>query len=143
MTLVKSKQLSKPISGSFTGSFSGDGSNLNGVRVSSLTGDVWRLASGSATASISPTDGFRINISTLITGSLTTSGSTFLQGTLFITGSNQQTLLLVKNSQNSPIFEIKQNGVINIATHSIDPFLISASAGDIYFTSSSFFIALD
>ena len=139
MTLVKSKQLSKPISGSFTGSFSGDGSNLSGIRV----GDVWRLTSGSATASISPIDGFRVNISTLITGSLTTSGSTFLQGTLFITGSNQQTLLLVKNYQNNPIFEIKQNGIINLATHSVDPFSISASAGDIYFTSSSFFIALD
>ena len=143
MALVRSKQLFKPISGSFTGSFAGDGSGLTGISASVLVGDVWRIASGSATASISPVDGLRVNISTLITGSLTTSGSTFLKGTLFITGSNESTLLLIKNYQDEPIFEVRQDGIINIATHSIDPFAVSASAGDIYFTSSSLFVGLE
>ena len=143
MALVRSKQLFRPISGSFTGSFAGDGSGLLNVPVTSLVGDVFRIASGSATASISPTDGLRVNISTIITGSLTVSGSIFNRGSLFITGSSASTLLLIKNAQNQNIFEVKQNGIINVATQSVTPFAISASAGDIYFTSSSMYVGLE
>jgi hypothetical protein len=139
MALVNSKQLRKPISGSFTGSFAGDGSGL--VNVVALIAPY--IASGSATASISPVDGFVVNISTLITGSLTVTGSIFTKGTLFVTGSNNNTLFLIKNFQNQNIFEVKQNGIINVATQSVTPFAISASAGDIYFTSSSMYIGLD
>ena len=137
MALVQSKQLFRPISGSFTGSFSGDGSNLINLPGGN------KIISGSATASISPTDGFVVNISTLITGSLTASGSTFLQGTLFITGSNESTLLLVKNYQDEPVFEVKQTGVVSFATQSSELSDASASAGSIYFTSSSFFVGLE
>jgi hypothetical protein len=139
MALVNSKQLRKPISGSFTGSFAGDGSGL--VNVVALIAPF--IASGSATASISPVDGFVVNISTLITGSLTVTGSIFNKGTLFITGSNNDTLFLIKNFQNQNIFEVKQNGIINVATQSVTPFAISASAGDIYFTSSSMYVGLE
>jgi hypothetical protein len=139
MALVNSKQLRKPISGSFTGSFAGDGSGLTSV-VALIAP---RIASGSATASISPVDGFVVNISTLISGSLTVTGSVFTKGTLFITGSNNNTLFLIKNNSNQNIFEVKQNGIINVATQSVIPFAISASAGDIYFTSSSMYIGLE
>jgi hypothetical protein len=139
MALVNSKQLRKPISGSFTGSFAGDGSGLTSV----IALIAPRIASGSATASISPVDGFVVNISTLISGSLTITGSVFTKGTLFITGSNNNTLFLIKNNSNQNIFEVKQNGIINVATQSVIPFAISASAGDIYFTSSSMYIGLE
>lgn len=139
MALVNSKQLRKPISGSFTGSFAGDGSGL--TNVVALIAPY--IASGSATASISPADGFVVNISTLITGSLTVTGSIFSKGTLFVTGSNNNTLFLIKNYQNQNIFEVKQNGIINVATQSVTPFAISASAGDIYFTSSSMYVGLE
>lgn len=137
MALVKGKQLNSPLSGSFTGSFAGDGSGLINLSAGS------RIVSGSATASISPDDGFIVNISTLITGSLTTSGSTFLQGTLFVTGSNESTLFLIKNYQDEPIFEVKQTGVVSFATQSSELSDASASAGSIYFTSSSFFVGLE
>jgi len=139
MALVNSKQLRKPISGSFTGSFAGDGSGLTSV----IALIAPRIASGSATASISPVDGFVVNISTLITGSLTVTGSIFTRCTLFITGSNNNTLFLIKNNSNQNIFEVKQNGIINVATQSVTPFAISASAGDIYFTSSSMYVGLE
>ena len=139
MALVNSKQLRKPISGSFTGSFAGDGSGL--TNVVALIAPY--IASGSATASISPVDGFVVNISTLISGSLTVTGSVFTKGTLFVTGSNNNTLFLIKNNSNQNIFEVKQNGIINVATQSVTPFAISASAGDIYFTSSSMYVGLE
>jgi len=137
MALVRGKQLNSPLSGSFTGSFAGDGSGLINLSAGS------RIVSGSATASISPVEGFVVNISTLITGSLTTSGSTFLQGTLFITGSNESDLLIVKNYQNEPIFEVKQTGIVSFATQSSELSDASASAGSVYFTSSSFFVGLE
>ena len=88
-------------------------------------------------------DELTVNLSALITGSLTVTGSLFTKGTLFVTGSNNNTLFLIKNYQNQNIFEVKQNGIINVATQSVTPFAISASAGDIYFTSSSMYVGLE
>ena len=70
-------------------------------------------------------------------------GFIFNRGSLFITGSSNSTLLLIKNAQNQNIFEVKQNGIINVATQSVLPFATSASAGDIYFTSSSMYVGLE
>jgi len=57
---------------SFTGSFTGDGSGLYNIPSSGITGlNLSQIASGSVTASISPSGGFRINTNTQITGSLT------------------------------------------------------------------------
>jgi|LakMenE18May11ns_1017448.scaffolds.fasta_scaffold9959602_1 hypothetical protein len=57
--------------GSFTGSFTGDGSQLYNIPSSGITGlNLSRIASGSATASISPNNGLRINTNTEITGSV-------------------------------------------------------------------------
>ena len=55
----------------FTGSFVGDGSNLYNVPASGVTGlNLSQIAEGSATASISQTDGFRVNTKSEISGSL-------------------------------------------------------------------------
>ena len=57
--------------GSFTGSFSGNGSGLNNIPASGVTGlNLTRIADGGATASISSTNGLRINANTEITGAL-------------------------------------------------------------------------
>lgn len=63
-------------SGSFSGSFEGDGSGLTNIPASGIVGlSLFRIASGSATASISPDKGLQINTDTQITGSLLVSGS--------------------------------------------------------------------
>lgn len=55
----------------FTGSFSGNGSLLKNIPATGITGlNLSRIASGSATASISPNRGLVINTKTSITGSL-------------------------------------------------------------------------
>jgi hypothetical protein len=65
--------------GSFSGSFTGNGAGLFNIPASGIVGlNLSQIASGSATASISPADGFRVNTNTIITGSLTVSGSSTL-----------------------------------------------------------------
>ena len=67
----------------FTGSFIGDGGNLYNVPASGVTGlNLSQIASGSSTASISPTNGFVVNTNTTVTGSMTISGSEYLTGRL-------------------------------------------------------------
>ena len=67
-----------------SGSFTGDGTGLYNVPASGVTGlNLSQIADGSATASISNTDGLRINRNTEITGSLTvTSGSAIFNSNL-------------------------------------------------------------
>jgi hypothetical protein len=65
--------------GSFTGSFSGvlvgDGSGISGIPASGVTGlNLSQITDGSATASISDADGFRVNKNVEITGSLIVDG---------------------------------------------------------------------
>ena len=57
--------------GSFSGSFKGDGTNLYNIPASGVTGlNLTRIADGAATASISNTNGLRVNSNTEITGTL-------------------------------------------------------------------------
>ena len=62
------------VSSSFSGSFAGDGSELNNIPLSALSEDAFKIASGSATASISPNLGFVVNTSSSIEGDLSVSG---------------------------------------------------------------------
>jgi len=56
--------------GYFSGSFAGDGSQLINIPASSIVGlNLSQISSGSATASISPTNGFVVNTNTTISGS--------------------------------------------------------------------------
>jgi hypothetical protein len=78
--------------GSFTGSFKGDGSGLTNISASNVVGlNLSQIASGSVTASIDPNLGFRVNTNSLISGSLSVTGSIYansgITGSLFGTAS--------------------------------------------------------
>ncbi|MGY8865753.1 MAG: beta strand repeat-containing protein, partial [Methylophagaceae bacterium] len=73
-TLDVPKIIVDQISSSFSGSFAGDGSELNNIPLSALSEDAFKIASGSATASISPNLGFVVNTSSSIQGDLSVSG---------------------------------------------------------------------
>jgi hypothetical protein len=76
-------------SGSFSGSFQGDGSGLTNIPASGITGlNLSRIASGSATASISPDLGFTVNTNSQITGSLIVSSNINSAGNVVATGAN-------------------------------------------------------
>jgi hypothetical protein len=63
--------LSGSFTGSFSGSFNGDGTNLFNIPASGVTGlNLTQIADGSVTASVSNTNGLRVNSKTEITGSL-------------------------------------------------------------------------
>jgi hypothetical protein len=51
---------SDEFSGSFSGSFFGDGGGLTNISLANLSFDVFRLVSGSVTASVTPEDGFKV-----------------------------------------------------------------------------------
>jgi hypothetical protein len=62
------------VSGSFSGSFEGDGSGLTNIPASGITGlNLSQIASGSATASISPNGGFNINTNITSSGNISSS----------------------------------------------------------------------
>ena len=62
--------------GSFTGSFKGDGTELYNIPATGITGlNLSRIASTSATASITAAGGFKVNTNAEITGSLTVTGN--------------------------------------------------------------------
>ena len=63
--------LSGSFTGSFSGSFKGDGTNLYNIPASGVTGlNLTQIADGSVTASVSNTNGLRVNSNSEITGSL-------------------------------------------------------------------------
>src|SRR6056300_1744595 len=72
--ITADKITSDEFTGSFSGSFAGDGSQLNNIPQSALSEDASRIASGSATASISPNLGFEVNTSASIDGDLSVTG---------------------------------------------------------------------
>ena len=73
----------------FTGSYIGDGAGLYNLPASGVTGlNLSQIASGNSTASVSP-DGFNVNTSTSITGSLSVSGTVTSLTTPFVSGSSQ------------------------------------------------------
>jgi hypothetical protein len=75
-----------------SGSFTGSGQGLYNIPASGITGlELNRISSGFATASISETNGLRVNVKTEITGSLTVSGNTYTVGDISITGNTSQT----------------------------------------------------
>jgi hypothetical protein len=65
---------------------------LYDIPASGITGlELNKIASGSATASISPDNGLRINTKTEVTGSFIVSGDTYTSGNVYITGDTYQT----------------------------------------------------
>ncbi len=92
-----------------SGSFTGDGAGLYNVPASGVTGlNLSQIADGSATASISDTQGLRVNRSTEITGSLiVTSGSAVFNSQVTAEGSD---LVLTSGSN----FILQDNGLVDI-----------------------------
>ena len=93
-----------------SGSFIGDGTGLYNVPASGVTGlNLSQIADGSATASISNTQGLRVNRNTEITGSLiVTSGSAVFNSQVTAESSN---LILTSGSS----LYIKDGGQFNIS----------------------------
>jgi hypothetical protein len=97
--------------GSFTGSFGGDGSNLINIPASGVTGlNLTRIADGSVTASVSNTDGLRVNSKTEITGSLIVTDG--------ITGSIDYTNITNKPTLVSGSLQIDITGTTGYSTFS-------------------------
>lgn len=111
-------------SGSFSGSFQGNGFGLTNIPASGIVGlTLFQITSGSATASISPNNGFIINTNTTIT-------------------SSDANIFLIKNAAGFNMLTVSQSGVIVIATQSVE-LTGHAPAGGMYFTSGSFFVGLE
>jgi len=111
-------------SGSFSGSFQGDGFGLTNIPASGIVGlNLSQITSGSATASISPNNGFIINTNTIIT-------------------SSAADIFLIKNAAGFNMLTVTQSGVVILSTQSAELTGI-APVGGIYFTSSSLFVGLE
>lgn len=98
------------VTNGMSGSFIGDGTGLYNVPASGVTGlNLSQIADGSATASISNTQGLRVNRNTEITGSLiVTSGSAVFNSQVTAESSN---LILTSGSS----LYIKDGGEFNIS----------------------------
>ena len=133
-------------SGSFSGSYEGNGSGLTNIPASGITGlNLSQIASGSATASISPNNGFKVNTNTQITGSLNISGSidiTLPEGSAFTIHEpdiDQQNRLDFRFNQGDPMLEISSRSTTSslyLRSNDTDNGLILDSLGKIKFVSS-------
>lgn len=122
--------------GSFTGSFIGDGAGLYNIPASGITGlNLSQIASGSATASIAPNTGFRVNTDSAFTGSMTISGSASPAlsvigsgsavftvngsvGEIFsVSDSLSGSLFAVNDASGFPIFEVFSDETINYGSN--------------------------
>ena len=88
----------------FTGSFKGDGTNLYNIPASGVTGlNLTMIADGNATASISNTEGLKINTNTEITGSLiVSSGSAVFDASLQLT---ENSSLILNSGSNLYVYD--------------------------------------
>ena len=115
---VQGAQRFTAASGSFSGSFQGDGAGLTNVPASGVVGlNLSQIADGTATASISATNGFIVNTDTRITGSTNLSGSLKIRGGSALTGAN---IFEIKNTSADAyddLFAFDDNGKI---THEVD-----------------------
>ena len=144
MGVVKSKQLFGVLVNPFTGSlivsnslnvigtssatvFSGSGALLTGIPGSAIVGGV----GGSSQWTLSGTTLFTSqSYTTQITGSLT------------VIGDSVSDLFVVKNMNGSQdLFKVKSTGIAQFYVHNNEPTL-SADYGQLYFTSSSFYVGL-
>ena len=80
------------VSGIISGSFVGDGSSITNIPASGVTGlNLTQIADNSVTASISQTNGLRVNTNSEITGALKVTGTIYSNGQGLISGSSQLT----------------------------------------------------
>jgi hypothetical protein len=100
-------------------------------------GDVFRIATGAVTASVSTTASsiFTINSGSSTFFTVNNQGSTTIS-------SSASNIFIIRNQNNTPVLTVSQSGVLVIATQSVE-LTGTAPNGGIYFTSSSFFVGLD
>lgn len=110
--------------GTFSGSFQGNGSGLTNISASSIVGlNLNQIASGSATASISPNFGLIVNTKTVITGSLN----------LSVTGSEGTFFLIKDRTTNTEYVKVNDQGVLSLGLFASPP---TAVDGGMYFDTS-------
>lgn len=103
---------------------------INALTASFLLGDVFRIASGSATASISPNFGLLINTSTQVTGSLNVG---------IQSGSSPNFFLIRDTNTNTEYLKVNSEGVFSIASFAVPPQVVS---NGMYFdTQGDFYVA--
>ena len=133
-------------SGSFSGSYEGNGSGLTNIPASGIVGlNLSQIADGTATASISETNGFIVNTDSKITGSLDVTGTgTILDDTaigiaaasarLHVKGAgttSATTTFLVERSNGNDIFRISDDRSIALLGASTFYNGIEIDTGDI------------
>jgi len=113
--------------GFFSGIFSGDGNGLTNLSGAGLNNTI------------------QFNNNGILDGDPTlifnTSSKTLETSRIIITGSSAN-LFLIKNSQNEPILNVQQDGIVVFQTQSVN-LNNPAPAGGIYFTSNSMFIGIE
>ena len=99
-TRLTTQETKTIFSGSFSGSYEGNGSGLTNIPASGIIGlNLSQIADGTATASISETNGFIVNTDSKITGSLSLSGSQDIKdGNLTISGSSNYSIIITGSS---------------------------------------------
>jgi hypothetical protein len=106
----------------FSGSFKGDGSQLYNIPSSGVTGlELNKIVDGSATASISQTNGLRINTKTEITGSVIIDGLLSVNRITPLSGSNfrvESSNLVVPNGGIFTSFNILSSGSVSASAFS-------------------------
>ena len=144
MAVVKSKQLFGVITNPFTGSFIASGS-MNVIGTSSATvfsgsGALLTGIPGSAiVGGVGGSSQWILSGSVLFTSQ---SYSTQITGSLFVIGDNASDVFVVKNMNGSQdLFKVTSTGITQFYVHSTTPTL-SADYGQLYFTSSSFYVGL-
>jgi hypothetical protein len=144
MAVIKNKQLFGVLVNPFTGSlivsnslnvigtssanvFSGSGALLTGIPSTAIVGGI-----GAATQ-------WTLSGSVLFTSQSYTTQTT---GSLFVIGDKVSNVFVVKNMNSvQDLFKIVSTGIAQFYVHSNEPTL-SADYGQLYFTSSSFYVGL-
>jgi hypothetical protein len=125
---------------SFTASFAVSASRAisasYAATASVFSGTLNRLTTGSVTASVNVTgDIFLVQSGSFTPFSISNTGATVIS-------SSAQSIFLVKNSNNTALFEVSQSGVVTFSTQS-NVLNNPAPVGAIYFTSASMYIGLE
>src|SRR5210317_7146 len=98
------------LTGSFSGSFAGDGSQLNNLP------EATRIISGSASASITPQDGFLVNVSSSFDGDMDVNGDVRITGDLLVDNRIVAREILVEIISSSIVFSSGSNRFGNDVT---------------------------
>ena len=115
-TILTGSLNAEQITGSISGSFTGDGRGLFNIPRSAFSGDAYRIASGSVTASTTPDYGFKVE--SLASGSQFT-GSINVTGSMVVTGSIKA--FEFTGSLSSSFIQGDGRGLFNIPRSALTP----------------------